>query len=450
MAAKLSETEKITINLGFVDLGQIDLLVQEGFYSNRTDMIRTAIRNQLSTHAEVVRRAVVRKTLVLGLQDFARADLETLRASGTRLHIRVVGLVRIADDVTPALARADHRIHSRARRAAGECRREGSARRPHPITTPGPDPMNLQNPLLADMADATRLLRQGDLRAATAAIQEHLRRGAPRDESQTVRDAIDGEFVVEAADPASVVTEVGDECEAGQAPSPRPHDPAPEPTGLDRFSSHAFHGRPGARDYKLYVPARYRGQAMPLIVMLHGCTQSPDDFSAGTQVNALAEEQGFLVAYPAQSRSANASLCWNWFNASEQRRDGSEASIIRGIVAEIQGAYAIDPCRIFVAGLSAGGAMAAIMAAAHSDLFAAACVHSGLPVGAAHDMPSALAAMRGGSGNTALPFIAGAAASRGRTENHAADRVSRRPRCHCKPAQRRSTGGAMARDGCRT
>ena len=106
MATKLSETEKITINLGFVDLGQIDLLVQEGFYSNRTDLIRTAIRNQLVAHADIVKRAVVRKTLVLGLQDYTRADLEPLRASGSRLHIRVVGLVRIADDVTPALARA--------------------------------------------------------------------------------------------------------------------------------------------------------------------------------------------------------------------------------------------------------------------------------------------------------------------------------------------------------
>ncbi len=99
-------TEKITINLGVVDLGQIDLLVQEGFYSNRTDLIRTAIRNQLATHAEVVRQTVARRTFVLGLQHYNRSDLEAVQAAGETLQIQVLGLVRIADDVTPELARA--------------------------------------------------------------------------------------------------------------------------------------------------------------------------------------------------------------------------------------------------------------------------------------------------------------------------------------------------------
>lgn len=103
---KVADSEKITINLGFVDLGQIDLLVQEGFYSNRTDFIRTAIRNQLTTHAEVVKQAVARKTLVLGLQDFSRQDLETVQAAGQKLQIQVLGLARIAEDVSPELARA--------------------------------------------------------------------------------------------------------------------------------------------------------------------------------------------------------------------------------------------------------------------------------------------------------------------------------------------------------
>jgi Arc/MetJ-type ribon-helix-helix transcriptional regulator len=102
---KQPDTEKITINLGLVDLGQIDLLVQEGFYSNRTDLIRTAIRNQLATHGDVLRQTVARRTLVLGLQEFSRRDLEAVRKTGTRLRIQVLGLVRIADDVTPALAR---------------------------------------------------------------------------------------------------------------------------------------------------------------------------------------------------------------------------------------------------------------------------------------------------------------------------------------------------------
>jgi Arc/MetJ-type ribon-helix-helix transcriptional regulator len=100
----VSETEKITINLGLVDLGQIDLLVQQGFYQNRTDFIRTAIRNQLTTHAEAVKQTVARETLVLGLQHYTRRDLEAVRAAGERLQIKVLGLVSIADDVSPELA----------------------------------------------------------------------------------------------------------------------------------------------------------------------------------------------------------------------------------------------------------------------------------------------------------------------------------------------------------
>lgn len=103
---KGSETEKITINLGLVDLGQIDLLVQEGFYSNRTDLIRTAIRNQLATHSEVVRQTVARKSLVLGLQHYSRADLEAVQSAGQKLQIQVLGLASIADDVSPELALA--------------------------------------------------------------------------------------------------------------------------------------------------------------------------------------------------------------------------------------------------------------------------------------------------------------------------------------------------------
>ena len=103
---QLEKTEKITINLGLVDLGQIDLLVQEGFYSNRTDFIRTAIRNQLAVHQEEVKRTVARKTLVLGVQHYTRSDLEAVRAAGERLQISVLGLVSIAEDVSPELALA--------------------------------------------------------------------------------------------------------------------------------------------------------------------------------------------------------------------------------------------------------------------------------------------------------------------------------------------------------
>jgi poly(hydroxyalkanoate) depolymerase family esterase len=128
--------------------------------------------------------------------------------------------------------------------------------------------------------------------------------------------------------------------------------------------------------------------------MLHGCTQNPDDFSAGTAMNALAEEHGCLVLYPEQTRAANASLCWNWFEASHQGRDGGEPELIAGMTREVIERWQADPQRVYVSGLSAGGAMAAIMGAVYPDLYAAVGVHSGLPVGRARDLITGLAAMK--------------------------------------------------------
>ncbi|PKO31277.1 MAG: esterase [Betaproteobacteria bacterium HGW-Betaproteobacteria-7] len=189
-----------------------------------------------------------------------------------------------------------------------------------------------------------------------------------------------------------------------EAPT-RPAAPADQ-VSPGQFVSRSFTNQAGTRAYKLYVPASYAGplgEPVPVIVMLHGCTQSPDDFAAGTRMNALAEEHGFLVVYPAQAANANGSKCWNWFRAEDQDRDRGEPSLIAGITREVVASHHVDARRVFVAGLSSGAAMAVILGETYPDIYAAVGAHSGLPYGAAHDMPSAFAAMKGGTG---LPGMA--------------------------------------------
>jgi poly(hydroxyalkanoate) depolymerase family esterase len=183
---------------------------------------------------------------------------------------------------------------------------------------------------------------------------------------------------------------------------PQPDADAQESDTVDsgsggKFVAGVYANAAGSRRYKVYIPSSYAGQPMPLVVMLHGCTQNPDDFARGTQMNLLAEEKGFLVVYPAQDASANSSKCWNWFQSMDQQRGQGEPSLIAGITNDVIEQYGLNRSEVFVAGLSAGGAMAVIMGSTYPDLYRAVGVHSGLPYASASDLPSALSAMKGAS-----------------------------------------------------
>jgi poly(hydroxyalkanoate) depolymerase family esterase len=264
------------------------------------------------------------------------------------------------------------------------------------------------------LLEATRLTRQGRLAEATRTIQQALGMGrqategdgdeagdfSPGDPSaQLMLASEDGRDPERLRGPSAAVDVEFRELDDAPQPAERHEPPPVRARGTaGSFTAHVFSFGGHRYRYRLYEPdRRKRAALLPVVVMLHGCKQDADDFARGTGMNEVAEREGFLVLYPEQLRKANGMGCWNWFEPAHQQRGSGEPAMLAALVQATVAAHRGDPQRVYVAGLSAGGAMAATLGELYPELFAAVGVHSGLPPAVAHDVPSAFNAMRKGA-----------------------------------------------------
>ena len=258
------------------------------------------------------------------------------------------------------------------------------------------------------MTEATKLTHSGQLQAATDAIQRALRGATEAAQTAASQATSAFESSTRAKPDAAARTTPPDNTSVVLDGCTRmvdtPAVAAPESEALpEQWTDGSFTHQGRALAYKLYVPPSAAGVTItprPLVLMLHGCTQDPADFAAGTQMNTLARELGVVVLYPAQTQHANAQRCWNWFKPQHQQRGRGEPALLVALTESVMAENHVDPARVYVGGLSAGGAMADILGRCYPDVFAGVGVHSGLPSGAATDVMAALSVMRSGAATT--------------------------------------------------
>jgi poly(hydroxyalkanoate) depolymerase family esterase len=263
--------------------------------------------------------------------------------------------------------------------------------------------------LLDAMGDALSLVRKSDLAGATALLRKALSgeaaAGSESDPQAQPQPPVPA-YAPAARRPLGETLRALRSRPLIPPGAPEAPEPKPAPDLGERFLRRAYRGPAGSLNYRLYVPADHARRELALVLMLHGCTQDPEDFALGTKMNELAEEFGLIVAYPHQPRRANPQGCWNWFDRRHQNRGQGEPAKLAGLTQALAKEFDIRRERIFAAGLSAGGAMAEILASVYPDVFDAVGIHSGLPYKSAGDVPSAFAAMKGTAAFDPAPLAA--------------------------------------------